>query len=139
LATLCGVSPRTIDYYTRRGLLQPSERSRGRQRRYDEAAIQQLLCIKELQSERLTLREITQRLAAGAPASPVGLTAQVQALEDELERLNRSLASLTPRLQATRDPAERQAVCQVASLALAKSLALAQWFAAIVRDGQTSV
>lgn len=138
LAAVCGVSARTIDYYTQRGLLEPSARSRGRQRRYDEAAVRRLWLIKELQAERLTLREITQRLAlANEATAPAALTARLRVMEEELDRLNRELVTLRPGLNSAQDPAARQAVGQVAVVALAKTLALAQWLAAIVREGQS--
>lgn len=137
LAAVCGVSARTIDYYTQRGLLEPSARSRGRQRRYDEAAVRRLWLIKELQAERLTLREITQRLALASEAAAPALTARLRVMEEELDRLNRELVTLRPGLDSAQDPATRQAVGQVAAVALAKTLALAQWLAAIVREGQS--
>jgi MerR family copper efflux transcriptional regulator len=139
LATLCGVSPRTIDYYTQRGLLEPSTWSAGHQRRYDERAVRRLHLIKELQAERLTLREITERLAAseGGPSSTAALAARIRALEEELDRLNHELADVAQQLDRTGSPDDRRAVAQVASLALAKTLALAQWLAAVARDVQS--
>jgi DNA-binding transcriptional MerR regulator len=136
---LCGVSPRTVDYYTQRGLLEPSRWSPGRQRRYDDQAVQRLRLIKELQSERLTLREITDRLtAATAGASSAALAARISALEGDLDRLNREMAALAPHLDQAENQAEQQAVARVAGLALARTLALAQWLTALVREGQTS-
>jgi DNA-binding transcriptional MerR regulator len=128
LATLCGVSPRTIDYYTQRGLLEPSTWSAGHQRRYDERAVRRLHLIKELQAERLTLREITERLAAseGGPSSTAALAARIRELADVAQQLDRAGS-----------PDDRRAVAQVASLALAKTLALAQWLAAVARDVQS--
>jgi DNA-binding transcriptional MerR regulator len=138
LAVLCGVSPRTIDYYTQRGLLEPSAWSAGHQRRYDERAVRRLHLIKELQAERLTLREITDRLAAadGEPDSAAALMGRVRALEEELDRLNHELAEVAWQLDRAASPDDRRAIAQVAGLALAKSLALAQWLAAVARDGQ---
>jgi MerR family transcriptional regulator, copper efflux regulator len=139
LASLCGVSPRTIDYYTQRGLLEPTERSAGRQRRYDERTVQRLHLIKELQSERLTLREITERLALGAAAGAgATLTARIRSLEGELDRLNHELVELTPMVESTGDPAARQAVATVAGLALSKTLLLAQWLNNLARDAHAA-
>jgi MerR family copper efflux transcriptional regulator len=138
LATLCGVSPRTIDYYTRRGLLAPTERSAGRQRRYDERAVQRLHLIKELQAERLTLREITERLAArGAAGASAALAARIRLLEEDLDRLNHEMVALAPMVERADDPADRQAVASVAGLALSKTLLLAQWLNNLARDAQT--
>jgi DNA-binding transcriptional MerR regulator len=119
--------------------LEPSRWSRGRQRRYDEQAVQRLRLIKELQAERLTLREITDRLTAGTTSAPaVVLTARIRSLEGELDRLNREMAELTPRLGRAEDSDEQRAIAQVASLALAKTLVLAQMLTALVRDGHAS-
>lgn len=136
---LCGVSPRTIDYYTQRGLLEPSTWSAGHQRRYDERAVRRLHLIKELQAERLTLREIIDRLAAaeGEPESAAALAARIRSMDEELERLNHELADVARQLDRAASPDDRRAVAQVAGLALAKTLALAQWLAAVARDGQT--
>ena len=136
MAEVCGVSPRTIDYYTQRGLLEPSAWSPGHQRRYDERAVERLRRIKEMQAERLTLAEITARLATGGAAGAAGaLTAHLCTLDEELDRLARAVGSLPAHLDGA-DSAERQAVAQVASLALAKTLLLAQWLTGVVRDGQ---
>lgn len=136
---LCGVSPRTIDYYTQRGLLEPATWSSGHQRRYDERAVRRLRLIKELQAERLTLREITVRLAAaeGEPASRAALTARIRSMEEDLDRLNQELAQVAQHLDRAASPDDRQAIAHVAGLALVKTLALAQWLAAVARDGQT--
>lgn len=136
LAMLCGVSPRTIDYYTHRGLLEPSTWSVGHQRRFDDRAVVRLRLIKELQAERLTLREITERLAVieGGPTSTAALTARIRLLEEELDRHSHDLAELARHLDQLASPDARRAVAQVASLALAKSLALAQWLAVVARD-----
>lgn len=136
LAAICGVSPRTVDYYTRRGLLWPTERSTGGQRHYDEQAIQRLHLIKEMQTERLTLREITTRLTAASDATATGLAATIQAVEEELDRLNRRMTELAPQVELANSPDERRAVAQVAGLALSKALLLAQWLATLTREGQ---
>jgi DNA-binding transcriptional MerR regulator len=139
LATLCGVSPRTIAYYTQRGLLEPTERSAGRQRRYDGRTVQRLHLIKELQSERLTLREITERLALlGAAGAGTTLAARIRSLEEDLDRLNHELVELTPMIEHSGDPASRQMVATMAGLALSKALVLAQWLNNLARDAQTA-
>jgi DNA-binding transcriptional MerR regulator len=139
LALISGVSARTIDYYTQRGLLEPAERSTGHQRRYAASAVRRLHLIKELQAERLTLREITERLAVldGGPDCGPALAARIRSMDEELDRLNHELAAVAEQLERAASPDDRRAVAQVASLALAKTLALAQWLATVARDGQT--
>ncbi|MCC6627183.1 MAG: MerR family transcriptional regulator [Chloroflexi bacterium] len=135
---LCGVSSRTIDYYTQRGLLAPATRSSGHQRRYDARAVRRLHLIKELQAERLTLREIAERLAAAesGSASAPALAARIRSMDEDLDRLNHELADVARHLERAGSPDDRRAVAQIASLALAKTLALAQWLATVARDGQ---
>ena len=98
-----------------------------------------LRAIKELQAERLTLREFIDRLAASSadPTAATALTARSRALEEELDRLNHDLAELAPRLDRADSPAERQAVAQVAGPVLGKTLLLAQWLATLLRDSQS--
>ena len=55
LARLSGVSPRTIDFYTNRGLLEPAARSEGGHRFYGAEAPRQVRAIKALQASGLSL------------------------------------------------------------------------------------
>ena len=50
-------------------------------------------------------------------------------MEEELDRLNHELAEVAWQLDRAASPDDRRAVAQVAGLALAKTLALAQWLA----------
>ncbi len=50
MAERAGVSPRTVRYYEQVGLLDPTTRSPGGTRRYDERDLARLLRIRELQS-----------------------------------------------------------------------------------------
>jgi MerR family transcriptional regulator, repressor of the yfmOP operon len=50
MAERAGVSPRTVRYYEQVGLLDPTSRSPGGTRRYDERDLARLLRIRELQS-----------------------------------------------------------------------------------------
>lgn len=62
-AKLMGVSPRTIDFYTRQGLLHPAQESPGHgYRHYTEEDKRRLAIIKQLQAQKFSLREIRQIL-----------------------------------------------------------------------------
>ena len=50
IAERAGVSTRTVRYYEQVGLLEPSDRSPGGTRRYDERDLARLLRVRELQS-----------------------------------------------------------------------------------------
>lgn len=63
LAKLMGVNPRTVDFYTRQGLLHPAQESPGHgYRHYTEEDKRRLAIIKQLQAQKFSLREIRQIL-----------------------------------------------------------------------------
>jgi MerR family transcriptional regulator, copper efflux regulator len=65
LAHLADVNPRTIDFYTREGLLEPLDRSGNNQHRYyPNGALDRLLLIKQLRSRNLGLNQIRAHLNA---------------------------------------------------------------------------
>jgi DNA-binding transcriptional MerR regulator len=61
-AKLLGLSPRTIDFYTRQGLLRPQQavRSHG-YRHYTEEDRRRISLIKQLQAKKFSLQEIRRR------------------------------------------------------------------------------
>lgn len=61
IAKLSGVSTRTIDYYTNRGLLSV-ERSEKNYRLYPDSALQTLERIHQLKKQRLSIAEIKELL-----------------------------------------------------------------------------
>ena len=124
LARLCGVSPRTIDFYTTRGLLEPAARSEGGHRFYGVEAPRRVRAIKALQASGLSLDAARDMLATGALA--VDVLPRAEHLHQELRRLEREVAELRPRLAALPPTAEaRAAVDQAvqASLQYAQGLA----------------
>lgn len=141
LAEHCGVSTRTVDYYTQLGLIEPADRSGGNYRLYDESAAVRLRLVKDLQTQRFSLHEIQARLQ-GPAAEPGGdLTADpaIAALDrvrNELAQVERELqelgGSLTRRPGA---PGERaSALHRVANDALVRALAVAQVLGTIAND-----
>ncbi len=61
LAEVCHVSKRTVDYYTKMGLLQ-CERSETNYRFYGEDAIEDIKFIEQCKEMQMTLSQIQQRL-----------------------------------------------------------------------------
>jgi DNA-binding transcriptional MerR regulator len=62
-AKLMGVSPRTVDFYTRQGLLHPAQESPGHgYRHYTEEDKRRMVIIKQLQAQKFSLKEIRQIL-----------------------------------------------------------------------------
>lgn len=69
VARRTGVTRRTIRYYVEIGLLPPPSGG-GRAAVYGEEHVERLALIKDLQAMRLSLDEIREYLAKGAPAPP---------------------------------------------------------------------
>jgi MerR family transcriptional regulator/heat shock protein HspR len=80
-AELAGMHPQTLRIYERRGLVQPARTAGGKQRRYSNADIAQLLRISELAELGMNLEGIRQVMALVAQ-----LQKTVAQLQAQLER-----------------------------------------------------
>ncbi len=100
LAKRAGVTPQTLRYYERLGLLGPPPRSSSGYRRYDERAWRDLVFIKRAQALGFSLDEIKEVLtiarAGRAPCQRVLELAERHVAE--LERRLSELAALRDRL-----------------------------------------
>ncbi len=123
LARASGVTPQTIRYYERRGLLPPAARDRNGYRQYDEAALSRLQFIRSAQTAALTLTEIgsiiTVRQAGDVPCEHVATLlatklADVHRRQEELVLLEKELHHLF-RASKDLDPADCEAgrVCHI--------------------------
>ncbi|OXM84122.1 MerR family transcriptional regulator [Paenibacillus rigui] len=63
LARMSDVSPRTIDYYTKMGLIEPETRSGTNYRLYSDETLSRLKRIESMKREKYTLEEIKASLA----------------------------------------------------------------------------
>ncbi|MBM3806259.1 MAG: MerR family transcriptional regulator [Actinobacteria bacterium] len=82
-AELAGMHPQTLRIYERRGLVQPARTAGGKQRRYSNADIAQLLRIAELAELGMNLEGIR----------------QVMALENQVAQLKQAVAQLQSQLE----------------------------------------
>lgn len=82
-AELAGMHPQTLRIYERRGLVQPARTAGGKQRRYSNADIAQLLRIAELAGLGMNLEGIR----------------QVMALENQVAKLQQTVAQLQNQLE----------------------------------------
>ena len=85
-AELAGMHPQTLRIYERRGLVQPARTAGGKQRRYSNADIAQLLRIAQLAEIGMNLEGIRQVMA---------LEIEVAALKEEVKTLQPQLAQST--------------------------------------------
>ncbi|MDA0285933.1 MAG: MerR family transcriptional regulator [Actinomycetota bacterium] len=83
-AELAGMHPQTLRIYERRGLVQPARTAGGKQRRYSNADIAQLLRIAELAELGMNLEGIRQVMALEIQVAQ--LKHAVAQLQNQLER-----------------------------------------------------
>ena len=109
LAREVGVTPDTIRYYDRIGLLQPASRTATNHRRYDDSAVDRVRFIQGAQRLGLRLTEIQDLLVVrdtgDCPCEPAALllTKRLAQVDEEIARLCRlrdELAGFVDRIPA---------------------------------------
>ncbi|MDQ3855183.1 MAG: MerR family transcriptional regulator [Chloroflexota bacterium] len=134
LAVLCGVNARTVDYYTRLGLLEPTTRTEGNFRLYEASAVQRLSLVKALQAQRLSLREIRERLGRqGSEADAAAL----EEIREQLDGIVRRLEVMQGSTQASSQSRAKDPISSAASGALAAALTLATYLQELAAGGIT--
>ena len=126
-----GISPRTIDFYTRRGLLHPEQPSPGHgYRHYTEEDCRRVALIKQLQAKKFSLQEIRQILEA--PSDPK-IPSTVEALEQiavDLERFHNIVLENHAAAKGVNTPAIRA----VATDALQKATGLCALLVSLLQE-----
>jgi len=128
---LAGISTRTVDFYTRQGLLQPRQPSRGHgYRHYTEEDRQRVALIKQLQSRKLSLQEI--RRVLGAASSP-----ELKSAVEAMGKVNFDLEKLQALIQEARSSAlvlNQPAMRVAATEALQKATGLCSLLVTLLQD-----
>jgi MerR family copper efflux transcriptional regulator len=97
LARLADVSPRTIDYYTKMGLLEPEKRSDTNYRLYSDETLTRLKRIESMKKEKYTLEEIKESLQQWSRVSHDDVVAdKFTTLQLHLEQLVKEAKELEP-------------------------------------------
>jgi MerR family copper efflux transcriptional regulator len=97
LARLAEVSPRTIDYYTKMGLLEPEKRSDTNYRLYSDETLIRLKRIESMKKEKYTLEEIKVNLDQWSRVSQNDIvTDKFTSLQLHLEQLVKEAKELEP-------------------------------------------
>ncbi|CAM3417988.1 MULTISPECIES: MerR family transcriptional regulator [Saccharibacillus] len=106
LAKAAGTSERTIDYYTKLGLICPQDRSMTNYRLYGPETLLRLTRIHELKNEKFTLEEIREKLDKWSQATEDDrVSEKLTLLESHLAQVEKELKELQPMLQDL-DPAQ---------------------------------
>ncbi len=127
---LTGLSPRTIDFYTRQGLLHPEQNSRGHgYRRYSEEDRRRVGLIKQLQARKFSLGEIRKALDAARGPNAHSAVESMEKIAFDLDRL-RELAGQTRSAASGLEPVMRV----MATQALQKATALCSVLVTLIQD-----
>jgi DNA-binding transcriptional MerR regulator len=118
LAAQSGRSRRTIDFYSRNGLL-PFVRSEGGRRLYHEDTLERLILIDVHKASRLRLDEIRRLLDEPVTAHAT----QVVAIDEQLTRLSAEVSRMTARREPL-EPEHRDRAMHAAGRAMALAQAL---------------
>ncbi len=132
-AELMKISPRTIDFYTRRGLLHPDQVRRGHgYRHYTEGDRRRVTLIKQLQARKFTLQEIRQILEANSREDVPSAVEAMERVASDLEKLRILVQETRSAALATAQPAIRL----VAAEALQRATALCTLLVTLLQDTQ---
>ena len=93
IAKLCGVTVRTVQYYDKRGILNPSELSEGGRRLYSEEDVKRLDIICFLRGLGFNIESISRLMSEDDPGSVIMLL-----LEQQEQTLTAELNECTDRL-----------------------------------------
>jgi len=130
-ARLLGVSPRTIDFYTRQGLLRPEQPGRGHgYRHYSEEDQRRVVLIKQLQARKFSLQEIRQVINS---CSTKNTTSAVEAMEKvalDLERLQ----NLVKDTRSSASVLDQTAIRALATEALQRATALSSVLVTLLQE-----
>ncbi|BFH64226.1 MerR family transcriptional regulator [Paenibacillus azoreducens] len=95
-----GVSERTIDYYTKLGLISPEKRTQKNYRLYSHETLLRLERINDLKQEKYTLEEIRQTLEKwDADPEIHQVSDKLSYLELHMQQLEREVREIAPLLK----------------------------------------
>ncbi|ASA20661.1 MerR family transcriptional regulator [Paenibacillus donghaensis] len=97
LAKVAGISERTIDYYTKLGLIAPESRSIKNYRLYSHETLSALERITQLKQEKYSLEEIKSIMSKWNATTPeTDVSDKLVELELHMQRLEREVKALEP-------------------------------------------
>ncbi|TDF95861.1 MerR family transcriptional regulator [Paenibacillus piri] len=100
LARLSEVSSRTIDYYTKMGLIEPETRSDTNYRLYSDETLMRLKRIENMKREKYTLEEIKESLTLWNKISPDdAVTEKLTSFQLHLQQLQKEVHEIGPLLE----------------------------------------
>ncbi|MNE39995.1 Mercuric resistance operon regulatory protein [compost metagenome] len=120
LAKAAAVSERTIDYYTKLGLISPESRTQKNYRLYSAETLSRLERINLLKQEKYTLEEIREKLSLwNKVSSEEQVTEKLSSLELHLQQLEREVKELEPLISKLKPGQARHAFSNLTPQSLA--------------------
>nr|WP_175471408.1 MULTISPECIES: MerR family transcriptional regulator [Fontibacillus] len=120
LAKAADVSERTIDYYTKMGLISPESRTQKNYRLYSNETLNRLERINLLKQEKYTLEEIREKLELWNKVSnEEHVTEKLSSLEIHLQQLEREVKELEPLISSLKPGQARHAFSNIMPQSLA--------------------
>ncbi len=97
MAKAAAVSERTIDYYTKLGLVSPEKRTQKNYRLYSAETLNRLKRINQWKQEKYTLDEIREKLDLWRRVTPEEqVSERLSSLELHMQQLEREVKELEP-------------------------------------------
>lgn len=111
LAKAANISERTIDYYTKLGLIVPESRSMKNYRLYNHETLIALERINQLKQEKYTLVEIKSMMNKWNSATPeTDVSDKLALLELQMQRLEREVKALEPMISGLKPVQAKRAL-----------------------------
>ncbi|ULO05699.1 MerR family transcriptional regulator [Paenibacillus sp. 19GGS1-52] len=111
LAKAAQISERTIDYYTKLGLITPESRSMKNYRLYSHETMVALERINQLKQDKYTLEEIKVLMSKWHMATPeTDVSDKLVELELHMQRLEREVKALEPMISGLKPSQARRAL-----------------------------
>lgn len=96
MARAAEVSERTIDYYTKLGLISPESRTQTNYRLYSSETLNRLERINEMKREKYSLEEIREKLKHWEKLTGEEVSEKLSSLEIHMQQLEREVKELQP-------------------------------------------
>lgn len=111
LAKAAHLSERTVDYYTKLGLISAESRSTKNYRLYSHETLIDLERINQLKQEKYTLEEIKSMMSKWREATPeTDVSDKLVELELQMQRLEREVRALEPIISGLKPGQARRAL-----------------------------
>lgn len=120
MAKVADISERTIDYYTKLGLISPEKRTQTNYRLYSVETLTRLERINQMKQEKYTLEEIREKLDQwNRVTHEVQVTEKLSSLELHMQQLEREVKELEPLISSLQPNQAKRAFANLLPQSLA--------------------